>query len=87
MIIRVYLYDDFDAFGVKILELLKKCNLEYTFGTYSRENLEYISEEIGEKVRKLPQVVVDGERIGGYFDLVEFLINNNLINYKGELCE
>ena len=31
MIIRVYLYDDFDAFGVKILELLKKSNLKYNF--------------------------------------------------------
>ena len=87
MDIRVYLYDDYDAFGVKILELLKKCNLKYTFGIYSRNNMDYISKEIGEKVRKLPQVVIDGKRIGGHYDLMEFLINNKVINYKGELYD
>ena len=85
MDIRVYLYNDYDAFGVKILEILKKCNLKYSFGTYNRNNLDYVSEEIGEKVRKLPQVVIDGKRIGGHYDLMEYLMNNNVINYKSEI--
>ena len=30
------------------------------------------------------QIVVDGERIGGYYDLVEHLINKEVINYAGK---
>jgi len=71
MDIRVYLYDTYDPYSVKILELLKSCNLKFAFNTYSEDNMDYISQEIGNKVRKLPQVVVDGDRIGGYYDLME----------------
>ena len=87
MDIRVYLYDTYDPYSVKILELLKSCNLKFTFNTYSRENMDYISQGIGEKVRKLPQVVVDGNRIGGYYDLMELLLNEKLIDYKGDPCQ
>ena len=87
MDIRVYLYDTYDPYSVKILELLKSCNLKFTFNTYSRENMDYISQEIGEKVRKLPQVVVDGNRIGGYYDLMELLLNEKLLDYKGDPCQ
>lgn len=86
MDIRVYLYDTYDPYSVKILELLKSCNLKFTFNTYSEDNMDYISQEIGNKVRKLPQVVVDGNRIGGYYDLMELLLNKKLIDYKGNPC-
>jgi len=86
MDIRVYLYDTYDPYSVKILELLKSCNLKFTFNTYSEDNMDYISQEIGDKVRKLPQVVVDGDRIGGYYDLMELLLNKKLIDYKGNPC-
>ena len=86
MNIRVYLYDDYDLYAVKILKLLEKCDLKFTFNTYSRGNMDYISQEIGEKVRKLPQIVIDGIRIGGYYDLMELLINKKVIDYKGDLC-
>ena len=86
MDIRVYLYDTYDPYSVKILELLKSCNLEFAFNTYSEDNMDYISQEIGNKVRKLPQVVVDGNRIGGYYDLMELLLNKKLIDYKGNPC-
>ena len=86
MNIRVYLYDDYDLYAVKILKLLKKCDLEFTVNTYSRGNMDYVSQEIGEKVRKLPQIVIDGIRIGGYYDLMELLINKKVIDYKGDLC-
>ena len=46
--------------------------------------MDVVSKTIGEKVRKLPQIVVDGDRIGGYFDLVEYLINKEVINYAGK---
>jgi len=86
MNIRVYLYDTYDPYSVKILELLKNCNLKFEFNIYSEDNMDYISLEIGEKVRKLPQVVVDGDRIGGYYDLMELLLNKKLIDYKGNPC-
>ncbi len=86
MDIRVYLYDTYDPYSVKILELLKSCNLKFAFNTYSEDNMDYISQEIGNKVRKLPQVVVDGDRIGGYYDLMELLLNKKLIDYKGNPC-
>ena len=86
MDIRVYLYDDYDLYAVKILKLLEKCDLEFTVNTYSRGNMDYVSQEIGEKVRKLPQIVIDGIRIGGYYDLMELLINKKVIDYKGDLC-
>jgi glutaredoxin len=87
MDIRVYLYDDYDLYAVKILKLLEKCDLEFTVNTYSRGNMDYVSQEIGEKVRKLPQIIIDGIRIGGYYDLMELLINKQLIDYKGDLCQ
>ena len=87
MDIRVYLYNDYDPYAAKILKLLEKCDLKFTVNAYSRENMEYVSLEIGEKVRKLPQIVIDGNRIGGYYDLMELLINKKLIDYKGDLCQ
>ena len=44
----------------------------------------YIANVVGEKVKKLPHVVIDGERVGGYYDLVEYLMKKNIINYAGE---
>ena len=87
MDIKVYLYNDYDPYAAKILELLKKCDLKFTFNTYSRGNMDYVSQEIGEKVRKLPQIVIDGNRIGGYYDLMELLINKKLVDYKGDPCQ
>ena len=86
MDIRVYLFEDYDQNSLKVIKLLKDSNLEFTCNTYKEKNMDYISQEIGEKVRKLPQVVINGKRIGGYYDLMEFLINKKLINYKGDLC-
>ena len=46
------------------------------FRNHCRDQImDYISQEIGEKIRKLPQVVINGDRIGGYYDLMELLIN------------
>ena len=80
------LFEDYDQNSLKVIKLLKDSNLEFTSNTYKEKNMDYISQEIGEKVRKLPQVVINGKRIGGYYDLMEFLINKKLINYKGDLC-
>ena len=86
MNIQLYLWADFNESAFKILKLLDGNKIPFSVQTFgSDELLEDISVQIGEKVRRLPVVVIDGEKIGGYYDLVEFLINKNIINYDGKL--
>ena len=65
----------------KMLSVLKNCGLQ--FEVHAVEEA-YIANVVGEKVKKLPHVVIDGERVGGYYDLVEYLMNKDIINYAGE---
>ena len=65
----------------KMLTLLRDCGVE--FEVHAIEEA-YIANVVGEKVKKLPHVVIDGERVGGYYDLVEYLMKKNIINYAGE---
>ena len=84
MYIQVYLYNEYNDFALKILQLLEKNNLEFECRPYSTSiDIKKVSKDIGSAVRKLPQVVVDGDRIGGYYDLVEHLINKGVIHYDG----
>ena len=86
MNIHLYLWADFNESAFKILKLLDGNKIPFSVQTFgSDELLDDISVQIGEKVRRLPVVVIDGEKIGGYYDLVEFLINKNIINYDGKL--
>ena len=65
----------------RMLNLLRDCRLQ--FEVHAIEEA-YIANVVGEKVKKLPHVVIDGERVGGYYDLVEYLMNKDIINYSGE---
>ena len=89
MNIQLYLWAEFNESAFKILKLLDGNKIPFSVQTFgSDELLDDISEQIGEKVRRLPVVVIDDEKIGGYYDLVEFLINKNVINYDGKsLCQ
>ena len=42
-------------------------------------------EDIGKNVRSMPQIKIDDELVGGYNQLVEFLQDKKLVNYKGEI--
>ena len=42
-------------------------------------------EDIGKNVRSIPQIKIDDELVGGYNQLVEFLQDKKLVNYKGEI--
>ena len=79
MEIKVYI-KDFDS-ASKMLNLLRDCNLQFDVHVLEEAN---IANVVGEKIKKLPHVVIDGERVGGYYDLVEYLMNNDIINYAGE---
>ena len=86
MNIQLYLWADFNESAFKILKLLDGNKIPFSVQTFgSDELLDDISVQIGEKVRRLPVVVIDGEKIGGYYDLLEFLINKEVINYDGKL--
>ena len=65
----------------RMLTLLRDCDLQ--FEVHAVEEA-YIANVVGEKVKKLPHVVIDGERVGGYYDLVEYLMKKDIINYAGE---
>ena len=83
MIIQLYLDIKYNVSSFKILKLLDDNNIGFSVLTFNADEIDKVSSIIGEKVRKLPQVVVDGKRIGGYYDLMEFLMNEKLINFKG----
>ena len=80
MEIIVYIKDNDNESSKKNFELLEKCELVFASESYGQSK----SNVVGEKVRKLPHVVIDGERVGSYYDLVEYLMNKNIINYTGE---
>ena len=85
MNIELNLYATFDKSALKILKLLEDNNIKFSVQTFSEEDsLDFISEQVGEKVRRLPLVMIDGKRIGRYYDLMEYLVNKGVINYKGK---
>ena len=85
MNIQLYLWADFNESAFKILKLLDGNKIPFSVQTFgSDESLDDISVQVGGKVSRLPLVVIDGEKIGGYYDLLEFLINKKVINYDGE---
>ena len=85
MNIQLYLWAEFTESAFKILKLLDGNKIPFSVQTFKDESLDDISAVVGEKIRRLPVVIVDGENIGGYYDLLEFLINKNVINYDGKL--
>jgi len=88
MIIQLYLYDTFDSTTYKILKLLDDNDIQFSVISFSKDDsIEYICNQIGEKIRRLPIVIVDGQVIGSYYDLFEFLINKKIIDYEGSLCQ
>ena len=85
MNIELYLYATFDKSALMILKLLEDNNIKFLVHIFDEEDsLDFISEQVGEKVRRLPLVMIDGERVGRYYDLMEFLVNKGVINYKGK---
>ena len=85
MNIQLYLWAEFSESSFKILKLLDGNKIPFSVQTFKDESLDDISAVVGEKVRRLPVVVADGENVGGYYDLLEFLINKEVINYDGKL--
>ena len=86
MNVTVYLYNAYDKSAFKILKLLDDNDIRFSVHTFGEEeSIEDISDFIGWKVRRLPQVIIDGDKVGGFYDLAEYLVNKNIITYRGAI--
>ena len=69
----------------KTKALLTRLGLEYTEKVVSKDlSLEELFKELGKQVRTIPQIVIDEKLIGCYNELIEYFINKDKINFKGE---
>ena len=73
------------GYCVKAKSLLNNLGLTYT--EKKIENFltkEALYEELGKQVRSMPQIKINGNLIGGYNQLIEYLTDKKLVNFKGE---
>ncbi len=66
--------------------LLKGLDLTYEEKMFGKDfnTPEELYEAVGKQVRTMPQIKIDGELVGGYNQLVEFMADKGLTNFKGE---
>ena len=82
---ELFVYDKFDKSALDILNLLDTNEIKFSVQVFKEEDsIDYISNQVGETVRRLPVVLVDGKKVGRYYDLVEYLVNEGVINYEGK---
>jgi len=66
--------------------LLKNLGLIYTEKKFEDfASTEALYEEIGKNVRSMPQIKINGQLIGGYNQLVEYLHDKELVNFEGKV--
>ena len=73
------------GYCVKAKSLLNNLGLTYT--EKKIENFltkEALYEELGKQVRSMPQIKINGNLVGGYNQLIEYLMDKKLVNFKGE---
>jgi glutaredoxin 3 len=76
------------GYCVKAKNLLKNLGLEYTekkFEDFS--DIEKLFEDIGKSVKSMPQIKINGELVGGYNQLIEYLADKQMVNFKGEIID
>jgi glutaredoxin len=83
---HVILYSkDNCGYCVKAKSLLNNLGLTYT--EKKIENFltkEALYEELGKQVRSMPQIKINGELVGGYNQLIEYLMDKKLVNFQGQ---
>ena len=83
---QIVLYSkDNCGYCVKAKSLLNNLGLTYT--EKKIENFltkEALYEELGKQVRSMPQIKINGELIGGYNQLIEYLMDKKLVNFQGQ---
>jgi len=66
--------------------LLKNLGLNYEEKKLEDyKSVDALLEDIGKKVRTMPQIKIDGKLIGGYNQLVEYFADKGQVNFKGEV--
>ena len=72
----------------KAKAMLNSLGIEYTEKKLEEfKSVDDMLEDIGKKVKTMPQIKIDNELIGGYHQLIEHLDDKGLVNYKGEKVE
>ena len=70
------------VYCTKAKNLVKNLGLDYTEKKLEEfESVEKMLEDIGKKVKTMPQIKIDGELIGGYHQLVEYFDDKGLVNF------
>ena len=73
------------GYCIKAKNLLTNLGLEYTEKKFEDfTDTAKLFEDIGKNVKSMPQIKVNGELIGGYNQLIEYLADKKLVNFKGE---
>ena len=68
--------------------MLDNLGIEYTEKKFEDfKSVDDMLEDIGKKVKTMPQIKIDGELIGGYHQLVEYFDDKGLVNFRGEKVE
>ena len=83
---QIILYSkDNCGYCVKAKSLLN--NLGLTYIEKKLENFlttEALFEDIGKNVKSMPQIKINGELIGGYNQLIEYLTDKKMVNFQGQ---
>ena len=73
------------GYCIKAKNLLTNLGLEYTEKKFEDfTDMAKLFEDIGKNVKSMPQIKINGELIGGYNQLIEYLADKKLVNFKGE---
>jgi len=76
------------GYCVKAKLLLNNLGLIYTEKKFEDfASTEALYEEIGKNVRSMPQIKINGQLIGGYNQLVEYLHDKELVNFEGKIIK
>ncbi len=83
---QIILYSkDNCGYCVKAKSLLNNLGLTYIEKKFEDfKNIEALFEDVGKQVRSMPQIKINGELIGGYNQLIEYLMDKKLVNFKGD---
>ena len=74
------------AYCVKAKSLLKNLRLDFTEKKMEEfASVDALLEDIGKKVRTVPQIKIDGVLVGGYNQLIEYFVEKGKVNFKGEI--
>ena len=72
----------------KAKTMLSSLGIQYTEKKLEEfDTVDDMLEDIGKKIKTMPQIKIDGELIGGYHQLVEYFDDKGLVNFRGEKVE